>query len=134
MTSAAAGEPESAAGDANGRPTPRIYVPSSDLAVSADDLQSTAELAERAGENAGDVEDGVVSLDANGPAKRKRSRRGSRGGKKRDASRPLPVALMLLSGGRRRGRDGPEAPLSAEAPAYAPMSEWIDDFETRSCG
>ncbi len=134
VTSAADGEPESAAGDANGRPMPRIHVPSSDLAVPAEELQPTAEPAESAGESAGDDESAVVGLDTDGPAKRKRSRRGSRGGKKRRK----PAAAGGDDASSAEG--GPEAEMAVEAtpsdevPAYVPMSEWIDDFETRSRG
>ena len=113
---------------------PRIHVPSSDLAVPAEELQPTAEPAESAGESAGDDEGAVVGLDTDGPAKRKRSRRGSRGGKKRRK----PAAAGGDDASSAEG--GPEAEMAVEAtpsdevPAYVPMSEWIDDFETRSRG
>ena len=125
---AADGEPESAAGDDNGRPAPRIHVPSADLATPAEDVQPAAEPVEETGAEA----DVAAAPGADGQPKRKRSRRGSRGGKKRrkpvaDGAEDAPsvddvVAVEVLV----------EEVATDDAPAYVPMSEWIDDFESRS--
>jgi hypothetical protein len=71
----------------------------------------------------------VAEEPVDGAPKRKRSRRGSRGGKKR--RKP----------GTADGDETPavadEAPVEkepvavADAPEYVPMSEWIDDFGSR---
>ena len=134
-TPAADAEPGSDGGDANGRPKPKIHVPSAERAAPADDPQPQAEPAEGVAERtAGEDENGAAGLDVDGQPKRKRSRRGSRGGKKRRK----PAAT---GGGEASSADGDptsevavEAPPSDEVPAYVPMSEWIDDFETRSRG
>ena len=135
VTSSVDGELETAAGGANGRPMPKIHVPSSDLAAPpAADLQPNVEPAESTDENEDENENGAAGVDADGQPKRKRSRRGSRGGKKRRK----PAAA---GGGDASSADGEpavevavQAPLSDEVPTYVPMSEWIDDFETRSRG
>ena len=148
------GELEGAAGDENGRPAPRIHVPPADLAATGkeappakgaaqpakkaaqpakkaqpiEDAQPTEEPVEAGGEEA----DGAAGTNADGLPKRKRSRRGSRGGKKRRK----PAAD---SGGDAVPADGDvavevavEVVPDGEAPAYVPMSEWIDDFDSRS--
>ena len=80
-----------------------------------------------------------VALGPDGQPKRKRSRRGSRGGKKRRK----PAAAngdAEASASDEPAADEPaaEAQLPEEAvgdgepPAYVPMSEWIDDFDPRS--
>ena len=70
--------------------------------------------------------------DADGQPKRKRSRRGSRGGKKRRK----PTAGdggSCLRGRESRGRcRRVEVVPDGEVPEYVPMSEWIDDFDARS--
>jgi ribonuclease G len=120
---AAAAEPSGAeeAADGNGRPTPRIHVPPTDFA-------------EAEGSAPDDVpEAGSETPEADAPSedgqpKRKRSRRGSRGGRKRrkpaaageEASEGEGVAVA--------------APPEEGEPEYVPMSEWIDDFEARSRG
>ena len=99
----------------NGRPAPRIHVPSPDLEVAATDavVEAPAETAE------------VEAVGVDGQPKKKRSRRGSRGGRKR--------RKPAVNGGE-------EAPASHEpdevepaadtVPAYVPMSEWIEDFDS----
>ena len=123
---------ESAPGDANGRPMPKIHVPSSDFAAPADDVQPKAETDESAGESVGEAENGAASLDADGQPKRKRSRRGSRGGKKRRKPGAAGGEEAPSADGDSAAEVAVEAPASDEAPAYVPMSEWIDDFESRS--
>ena len=94
----------------------------------ADEAQLTEEPVE-----AGDAEaDGAAGTDADGQPKRKRSRRGSRGGKKRRK----PAADSGVDALPADGDVAVEVPVEVvpdgEAPAYVPMSEWIDDFDSRS--
>ncbi len=131
-TPAAGDEIESTAGDANGRPKPKIHVPSSDRAAPADDVQPKAETDEGADESVGEAENGAASLDADGQPKRKRSRRGSRGGKKRRKPAAAGGEDAPSADGEPAAEVAVEAPASDEEPAYVPMSEWIDDFESRS--
>ena len=104
-------------------------MPPSDLAAAA--VVVAAEPATDSGADAAEPEteaaaDGAVGAD--GLPKRKRARRGSRGGKKRrkpaaegtnDVASP-DEAIVL-------GEAADEEP-----PEYVPMSEWIDDFDSRS--
>ena len=80
-----------------------------------------------------------VALGPDGQPKRKRSRRGSRGGKKRrkpaaangDAEGSVsdePAADEPAA----EAQSPEEAVGDGEPPAYVPMSEWIDDFDPRS--
>jgi ribonuclease G len=122
------GEVESAAGDKNGRLAPRIHVPPADLADTAEDVQPAAEPAEATGEDA----DGAAESGTDGQPKRKRSRRGSRGGKKRrkpaaDGGEDAPQVDDVVA-----VEAAVDGSASDDVPAYVPMSEWIDDFETRS--
>ena len=123
----------------NGRPAqPRIHVPPTDLEVAAVAVEAPSEPIAPDGpdDEAPAVE---VALGPDGQPKRKRSRRGSRGGKKRRK----PAAAngdSEASASDETAADEPvvEAPLAEEAvsdgepPAYVPMSEWIDDFDPRS--
>ena len=123
----------------NGRPAqPRIHVPPTDLEVAAVAVEAPSEPIAPDGpdDEAPAVE---VALGPDGQPKRKRSRRGSRGGKKRRK----PAAAngdSEASASDETAADEPvvEAQLAEEAvsdgepPAYVPMSEWIDDFDPRS--
>jgi ribonuclease E len=122
-TNPADSETESAAADDNGRPAPRIHVPSADLAVPAPEAQPAEESGDEGSETAPDARPDVDAQ----PAK-KRSRRGSRGGKKRRK----PAATGGEDAVPADGNRAVEVVAEDEAPAYVPMSEWIDDFETRS--
>jgi ribonuclease G len=98
------------------RRKPRIHVPPQDLVadveVSVD--RSTEVEAEPAGSKEG--EEATTG--------RKRTRRGTRGGRKRRKPQTGDPATQDA------GED--EAVLEEQAPAdYVPMSEWIDDFESR---
>jgi ribonuclease G len=131
-------ETDGVTSDDNGRPAPRIHVPPADLATPAPEDEDAAaegvapelETAEAAGEAATD-----------GAPKRKRSRRGSRGGKKR--RKPAANGGDEATLGDTDGNDeaapepvdvAPEVVVDDQAPEYVPMSEWIDDFEARSRG
>jgi ribonuclease G len=91
---------------------PRIHVPAIDLATEED---------EEEGEEVADAvveEDAEVVPAAEGEPKRKRTRRGTRGGRRRKK----PAAEGTPAGG--------DAPI--EEPEYVPMSEWIEDFDRQA--
>jgi ribonuclease E len=103
----------------NGRPAPRIHLPSPDLEVAATDavVQAPAETAEEIAE--------VEAVGVDGQPKKKRSRRGSRGGRKR--------RKPAVNGGDEApasDEPGEAEPVADTAPAYVPMSEWIEDFDS----
>jgi hypothetical protein len=63
---------------------------------------------------------------ADGQPKRKRTRRGTRGGRRR---RKTPA------NGEKAGETAEGAVATADEPpadGYVPMSEWLDDFDSRS--
>jgi ribonuclease G len=143
---AKAAEAEEGSADGDSRPSPRIHVPPADFsapargseAEQAGEAPEATEIAEPASEPAEPAEPGDPTdvAAADGAPKRKRSRRGSRGGRKR--KKPAAVG---------NGDAAPEdvdvveaADAAADAasdngePEYVPMSEWIDDFETRARG
>ena len=117
--------------ESDGRPSPRIHVPPLELDVAAASDAVTVE----ASAMPPALEDAVAEPGEDGQPKRKRSRRGSRGGRKRrkpatngDGAAEVGAEVAELS-------DSSEADIAdsaEEAPEYVPMSEWIDDFETRS--
>ncbi|MDQ3121850.1 MAG: Rne/Rng family ribonuclease [Actinomycetota bacterium] len=125
--------------NATGRkPTPKIHVPSAEPA-----LASIAE-PEAMSEHEEDA-DLQVDTAVDGQPKRKRSRRGTRGGRKRKkpatngaaAEVELPeteddaVAMAEPTG----ITDVPVGVADDSPPAeYVPMSEWIEDFDSRSRG
>ncbi len=105
-------------------------------------------------EGVGDAEI-ILSPDPDGQPKRKRSRRGSRGGRKRRkpstngdqtavatteevdgveiaAVEPQDSGLILVAESTNVESRIPDlGPDNSEAPEYVPMSEWIEDFDTR---
>ena len=103
-----------AAQDGDGRPAPRIHVPPPDLAIAA-----AAEETETPVEDVPGAEESGTEAVSDGQPKRKRSRRGSRGGKKR--RKPAASADQADD-------SGTVAIIEPEAPEYVPMSEWIEDF------
>jgi ribonuclease G len=130
---------EAADGTDNGRPAaPRIHVPPPDLEATAD-----ADEPEPVGEATTAEVDPADATAAEGdaPAKKKRSRRGSRGGRKRKqpatngddgaAAAEAPATAESATA------EEPETaePATAEPAAgdgvaeYVPMSEWIEDFD-----
>ena len=135
----AEGEERPADGDSR---SPRIHVPPADFSAPpqgaetelADGGPDDIEAAEAASEPAEPAESTEAA--AEGTPKRKRSRRGSRGGRKR--KKP---AAAGNGGTAPEGVDVVEAAEEAAdsasdngEPEYVPMSEWIDDFETRARG
>ncbi len=148
-TPAADAELDSAAGDENGRPAPKIHVPPADLVTSGDEAppaEKAAQPARKAAQPAkkappadepveagGEEADGAVAgTNADGLPKRKRSRRGSRGGKKRSKPTVSSGVDAVPTDGDVAVEVAVEAAPDGEAPAYVPMSEWIDDFDSRS--
>jgi ribonuclease G len=121
--SAPAGE---ATAEADGsKPAPTIHVPPPDLGKAEDEAEDEAEEA-RGGDEAGSVPEAGAAVD--GQPTRKRTRRGSRGGRRRRK----PAA----DNGQQT--DEPEEqptstvePDEADEPGYVPMSEWIEDFDAR---
>jgi ribonuclease G len=105
--------------------TPRIHVPSPDLAVEPEPEREPDAESEPSADATAEVE-GTVD----GQPKRKRSRRGTRGGRKRkkpaanggtpEEAEPADTADVAVA-------------VAEESPAeYVPMSEWIEDFDSRS--
>jgi len=122
------------------RPTPKIHVPTAELVV-----ESTAEP-----EVASEVETATgrdVQPAADGLPKRKRSRRGTRGGRKRkkpatngaaaedELAATEDVAVAVAVAEPDDAVDSAGTAVDESAPAeYVPMSEWIEDFDSRSQG
>jgi ribonuclease G len=141
---AASEAPSEAPDEVGRRPAPRIHVPTSDLAPepAAAEAAPDEPVAEVPAEG-----DGSGPEAADGQPAKKRTRRGTRGGRKRkkpaaatadagegtdavDAEQPVVVAEVAAE-------PEPEpAPANAEPvtePAeYVPMSEWIEDFNRRA--
>jgi predicted RNA-binding protein with TRAM domain len=111
------------ADEGNGRPAPRIHVPPSDLAAAVVAAEPATDTGADEPEPAAD---GAVGAD--GLPKRKRARRGSRGGKKR--RKPAAEGTNDVASPDEAIVVGEAA--DEEAPEYVPMSEWIEDFDSRS--
>jgi ribonuclease G len=110
-------EPESSTDGADGRRPPRIHVPPPELAAAPAEVVAVAVEPQQ---DADVVEEATPSeVAADGQPKRKRSRRGSRGGKKR--RKPATNGDLEPDAVETAGDD-------AAAPEYVPMSEWIEDF------
>ncbi len=120
----------------NGRPAgPRIHVPPADLAAPAAEAvvepAMEADASEVDGTEAADAAPAEAATVVDGPAKKKRSRRGSRGGRKR--KKPA-----MADGEEETASEEATASEELEAaepaagdgvPEYVPMSEWIEDFD-----
>jgi hypothetical protein len=121
------------------RPAPTIHVPPPDLGA--------AEPADEAKAEAGEAQAGEAETAADGAPKRKRTRRGTRGGRKRrkpaasengqqgDATdeQQTDVAEAPQAAAEEQRVDVAEVAAAVteedgEAPDYVPMSEWIEDF------
>jgi ribonuclease G len=123
---------EEPAEESDGRPSPRIHVPPLELDVAAAPVLVAVDGPDAAPAS----EDAVAEPGEDGQPKKKRSRRGSRGGRRR--RKP---AAANGDGTSEAGVDVAESADTAiaevadpaeEEPEYVPMSEWIDDFESRS--
>jgi ribonuclease G len=101
--------------------TPRIHVPPAEP-VATEAKEPALEAAEAAVVVADEEPGAEPSPD--GAPKRKRTRRGTRGGRKRrkPATNGTPAAEEASE---------PVVVDEAEEPEYVPMSEWIDDFDSR---
>ena len=119
----AAADTEEAAPERDGRKTtPRIHVPAPDLAVEEEPAADPE--SEPPAEVTAEAE-----VTADGQPKRKRSRRGTRGGRKRRkpaANGGTPEATELAETAEVAIAVAEEPP-----PEYVPMSEWIEDFDSR---
>jgi ribonuclease G len=136
---------DEAADETGARKAPRIHLPPADLAgagagaATAIETDGALESPDETTEIDVVTEAGDVSEPTDGQPKRKRTRRGTRGGRKRrkpssngaDAEEPAAVAAESPD----VAADVTELPdVAAEAtepPEYVPMSEWIEDFERR---
>jgi ribonuclease G len=120
---AAASADETASSDAspNGRPSPRIHVPPADLELAT----AAAEAPEPVVEAVADENGAPETENADGQPKRKRSRRGSRGGRKRRKPAASGADDVVAS----EESDTAGAPSAEVPPEYVPMSEWIEDFD-----
>jgi ribonuclease G len=104
---AGAAEPETQEA-ASAKATPKIHVPPAELGTPEEEVAADA------------AGDGAAS---EAEAAKKKTRRGTRGGRKR--KKPSSNGMQQDSAGRDNGspEDAPET--------YVPMSEWIDDFDSR---
>jgi ribonuclease G len=133
--------------ETDGRPAPRIHLPSPELGKPAEPSRSRAKKRAPADEpaeagpeptptdesTATEPEpepEGTAEVESNGQPKRKRSRRGSRGGRKRKPAAASGEPAKVEGEPEPAASDG--GVEAREAPEYVPMSEWIEDFETRS--
>ncbi len=122
----------------NGRPAgPRIHVPPADLETTA------AEAVAEPSADAGEADAAETAADAtaeaattvDGQAKKKRSRRGSRGGRKRKKPGANGVEEATTSEEPAATEPAAAEPVAAQpaagdgVPEYVPMSEWIEDFD-----
>jgi ribonuclease G len=123
-------EAEAAEGETNGKRAPRIHVPAPDLAAprAEEEAQEAVEPPDAEPPVAEANGDEAAAADGAAP-KRKRSRRGSRGGKKR--RKPAGEAADSDPGGAEAAAPAAVA-VDEAAPEYVPMSEWIDEFDGRS--
>ncbi len=108
------------------KPTPKIHVPSMDLETQSESAEAVDERVAETAIGAADV----TETDDDGQPKKKRARRGTRGGRKRkkptNGSAEVDTADMA---------DTAVAVVEEPPPAeYVPMSEWIEDFDSRSRG
>jgi predicted RNA-binding protein with TRAM domain len=132
----AAADPDTAAEVA--RPTPRIHLPSTDLGV--EDAGEDAGQAPTSAEDASDV------ATADGQPKKKKTRRGTRGGRKRrkpaadgqadaavsDNGSGETMAEPVEVAAEEPSADVPEEQAAEPPGEYVPMAEWIDEFDSRA--
>jgi ribonuclease G len=123
---------EDAPADEATRAAPRIHVPALEPVVVEQEVPepiAEADASEPEQEPGGEP-DAEPGLD--GAPKRKRSRRGTRGGRRRrkPATNGAPVEGEAALDEEAAEAESAEAP-EPEAPEYVPMSEWIEDFDRR---
>ncbi len=120
------------------KPTPRIHVPAPEVAVQAEaDPEPPSEPAAELGAVADPGADGAAAA-ADGQPKRKRSRRGTRGGRKRKKpGEPTANGAGEDPDTATAAEAEPEVAVAVaeEQPTeYVPMSEWLEDFDSRPRG
>jgi ribonuclease G len=119
--------PTTAAADAivgeGAKPVPTIHVPPPDLGKAEPE-------AEEAEPEAAPIAEGEAAAD--GQPKRKRTRRGTRGGRKR--RKPAASDNGQPVGDEETTAATEPAEEEEEAAEYVPMSEWIEDFDRRPRG
>ena len=141
-TAGAAAEGDDAAGN-GARATPTIHIPPPDLGVEDEEAEVAAAGTEPepAAQEELEAEPVAESAEADGQPKKKRTRRGSRGGRRRkkpatngaddQADDDAPAADETE--GEAVAEDEASAEQEQEQePEYVPMSEWIEDFDSRS--
>ena len=79
-------------------------------------------------ETATEIEPEAGETSVDGAPKRKRSRRGTRGGRKRRKPAAANGAPAEADAATAVAAD---ADVEPDAPEYVPMSKWIDDFDAR---
>jgi ribonuclease G len=120
-TDAAAEEPAAT------RAAPRIHVPPVDP-VAVEEIQIGDAEADGSGAEA-EPEAADAEPSADGAPKRKRTRRGTRGGRKR--RKPATNGAAVEADGESVPEPAASPLEDAEPEEYVPMSEWIEDFERR---
>ncbi|HUF01425.1 MAG TPA: Rne/Rng family ribonuclease [Gaiellaceae bacterium] len=134
---------DEAAAEPRAKRTPRIHVPPADVAKLAetpvpDRAVEVATAVTTGGDAAGGDEGAVEAAEVDGKPARKRTRRGTRGGKRR--RKPSANGAGTETSGEEVEPSGEEIETSredagvaeaSEPPEYVPMSEWIEDFEHR---
>ncbi len=131
-TSPAASAETSSDGDGRKVSAPRIHVPSPDLTADTAPTDGAAVVpAEPEPELAPetvtvDEVEAEVEVAADGEPKRKRTRRGTRGGRRRRKTPANGEKVDEAVEGAVATADEPPAE------GYVPMSEWLDDFDSRS--
>ena len=99
-------------------PSPKIHVPDPTLGEESEEAEDKESVSANGDAQA---EDGAA------PRPRKKTRRGSRGGRNR---RKKPVAASA-NGGEETAASAQEPEPEPASDAYVPMSEWIDEVDGR---
>ncbi len=127
------------------RSRPKIHVPPSPIEPDDEPVADAVAVVDPAEQVAATAEESETAV-SDGQPKRKRSRRGSRGGRKRrkpavGGDHEAPETADELAGASALGSSSGHHAASARvtepsaqgrAPEYVPMSEWIGDFDSRS--
>ena len=111
----------------DGRPAPRIHVPPPDLGPEPD--QEPQDALEPAAADAAEPDTA-----ADGQPKKKRTRRGSRGGRRRRKPAANGDGAPSAAGDEAGDAATASDTVAADAPEYVPMSEWIEDFGSSARG
>jgi ribonuclease G len=120
------------------RARPKIHVPPSPVDTDGEPASDTVAGAAVPEQVAVPQEDAEGAAVPDEQPKRKRSRRGARGGRKRrkpaaSGERAVPETADELVGAALGSSSANHAASAQDTvPAYVPMSEWIEDFDSRS--